>query len=674
MFGKKGFNFLSARPVRRPGKYDSHLAFTRNVFLALAVIFMVLAALVLPFWYVSDRVYVLADRGKEDLLAAQKDVETLDFDSAFRHVEDAEAEFSAAQAELKKLEPLVGLPYIGPHLVAADYLLSTGISTSSAIHDVLGIGKDIVAIARETEGLSGSLSGVMPGPATLFKDLTPAQKRQILATLASSGPKVREALAKIDVAIASFDDIPTEGIAAEFTASLAPFRAKLVTMRDGLTAALPVMEIAPGILGYPSEKHYLFFFQNNTEMRPTGGFLGVFGSILIKDAELGSVVTSDVYALDGPNESQPRPAPPAPIQKYIGITKWYLRDANWSPDFVVSSEVMKRFFREEAAVALAPNVPPPIDGVIGVTPTFAQDIIRIVGPITIEDVTFTADNLVDQLEFEVEKGFVEDGVPFHQRKDIVGKLMEEVIRRMSSLPLSRIIETLAVVERNLKEGHIVLNATAPDLQSVIIAHDWGGKLKTVQGDYLSVIDANLASLKTDAVMRKSVSYAVAPSKTGYDGKVVITYENRGTFTWKTTRYRTYVRVYVPAGTTLTGWTGAMENDKLKDPARRPGKVDVVDELGRRSFGAFISIEPGEKRSIEFRFSLAPSVVAAIRSGAYRLDVEKQPGTIANGLTLDLDFGKNLSSAVPAEDRKEWGDTRYRFSSDLRIDRMFEIGL
>jgi hypothetical protein len=674
MFGKKTFNFLSALPYRRPKKTDPLHAGLRTGAIVLGIIAIALAVVVLPFWFVSDRVYSLANSGRDELLVAQAAVEKLDFDSAYTHVQAAEDDFARAQSELKKLEPLVDFPYIGPHLKAADYLLSTGITTSSAVTDMLGVGRDIVAIARETEGLSGQLSGVMPGPATLFKDLTPGQKRDILAKLSSSVPKVREALVKTDLAIASFDDIPTEGVATQFTESLAPFRAKLVSMRDGLEAALPIMEIAPGILGYPREQHYLFFFQNNTELRPSGGFIGVIGSVTVKDAELASVVTNDVYALDGPSESQPRPVPPEPIRKYIGVEKWYLRDANWSPDFTVSAETMKRFFREEYAVINGADKVPEIDGVIAITPTFAQDLVRIVGSITIDGTTFTPENLVDQLEFEVEKGFVESGIAFHQRKDIVGKLVEEVIRRLSSLPLSRIMETLAVVDRNLDEGHVLFNATSNDLQSVILAHDWGGRLKATFGDYLMVVDANLASLKTDAVMKRSVHYVIAPSGSGYEGRVAITYENRGSFTWKSTRYRTYARAYVPAGSELVGWSGAMENDKLKDPARRPGKADVVDELGKRTFGAFISIEPGEKRTLEFRYKLAPSVVNAIKAGKYRLDVEKQPGTLSPGLTLDLDFGKNLTSAVPAEDRKEWGDARYRFNTDLRIDRLFEIGL
>lgn len=116
----------------------------------------------------------------------------------------------------------------------------------------------------------------------------------------------------------------------------------------------------------------------------------------------------------------------------------------------------------------------------------------------------------------------------------------------------------------------------------------------------------------------------------------------------------------------------MENDKLKDPARRPGTVDVTHELGKTVFGAFIAIEPQEQRTLTFKYRLSPQVVAMINSGNYLLDVEKQPGTISHGLTVDLEFDKTLRGAVPSEDRIEFGDSAYRYTTDLRIDRVFQI--
>lgn len=673
MFHRKSHNFLRARPaVTRPA-HPAVKALTVTAIVLMAVV-GVTALIVAPFWYVSENVYSRLDGGKQELLLAQQAAEKLDFASATDHVDAAEQDFALGKAEVQKLEPLSGMPFIGPHVVAADRLLTSAGSAAAAIHDVLGVAGDVVAVARETEGLSGALSGSLPDASRLFKDLSPEQKRRVLAAFADGVPDMRDALAKIDAAIAAFDEIPQQDIARQFAEPLKPFRGKLVTMRDWLTATLPIAETVPSVLGYPEAKHYLFFFQNNTELRPTGGFLGVYGLATVKDADLASIVTDDVYALDGPAEASKRPEPPGPIRKYIGIDKWYLRDANWSPDFVVSSAYMAEFFGQEAAIAYKTDVPA-VDGVLAVDPEVAKDVLKLTGPITVDGKTFTSDNVVDELEFAVEKGFTQAGVPFTERKGIVGRLVSEVIARLKAMPVSGLLEAVGVIHRDLEEGHILISMRDPALQTIVLQNDWGGKLKTVRGDYLSVIDANLASLKSDPAVGRVIAYSVAPQKDGsYLGSVRITYDHRGHFDWKTTRYRTYARVYVPQGSKLLNVLGAMENDKLKDPGRHPGTPDVVDELGRTSFGAFISVEPGEKRTLEFRFSLAPSVVQAVRDGKYHLDVEKQPGTIAHGLTLDLDFGKKLTSAEPPEDRKEWGDTRYRFTTDLRIDRAFDIGL
>ncbi|HSD12423.1 MAG TPA: DUF4012 domain-containing protein [Patescibacteria group bacterium] len=673
MFHRKSHNFLRAKAaVTRPA-HPAVKALTVTAIVLMLVV-GVTALIVAPFWYISENVYTRLDSGKTELQLAQDAAAKLDFAAAIDHVDAAQEDFTQGRAEVQKLEPFSGLPFIGPHVVAADRLLVSAGNASSAIHDVLGVAGDVVAIARETEGLSGALSGSLPDASRLFKDLSPEQKHKVLAAFADGVPDMQDALVKVDAAIASFDEIPQQDIARQFVEPLKPFREKLVSLREWLTVTLPIAETVPSVLGYPEAKHYLFFFQNNTELRPTGGFLGVYGLATVKDADLASLVTDDVYALDGPAESTARPSPPEPIRKYIGIDKWYLRDANWSPDFVVSAEVMARFFAEEAAVAYKTDVPP-VDGVLAVDPEVAKDVLKLTGPITIDGKTFTSDNVVDELEFAVEKGFTQAGVPFQERKGIVGRLVTEVIARLKAMPVSGLLQALGIVHRDLEEGHILISMRDTGLQTMVLQNDWGGKLKTVRGDYLSVIDANLASLKSDPAVQRSVAYAIAPQKDGsYVGSVKITYDHHGHFDWKTTRYRTYTRVYVPLGSKFLGVYGAMENDKLKDPGRHPGTAGMGDELGRTWFGAFISVEPGEKKTLEFRFSLAPSAVQAIRDGKYHLDVEKQPGTIAHGLTLDLDFGKKLTTAEPPEDRKEWGDTRYRFTTDLRIDRAFDIGL
>ena len=225
----------------------------------------------------------------------------------------------------------------------------------------------------------------------------------------------------------------------------------------------------------------------------------------------------------------------------------------------------------------------------------------------------------------------------------------------------------------MAEKHILVWSKNQELQTLINREGWGGEVISSAGDYLSVIDANLAGLKTDGVMDKKISYSFSPDALGnLRAKVSITYKNNGTFTWKTTRYRTYTRIYVPTGSTLIRGSGMLENDKLSNPLGRPGKIDVGEEFGKTYFGAFISVEPGKEGTLSFEYTLPEKIKNQISQGLYNLLVQKQSGTIGLPLTLNLDFGKNIKQASPPEEAKEWGNGVYKLQTDLRVDRALEI--
>jgi hypothetical protein len=232
---------------------------------------------------------------------------------------------------------------------------------------------------------------------------------------------------------------------------------------------------------------------------------------------------------------------------------------------------------------------------------------------------------------------------------------------------------MAAVRTAIAERHLIAYSSDPITQIFFERLGAAGRVRSLAkgDDGLLVVDANLGALKTDPVVERSIRYAIAPDGTnGYRGLVQLRYRNTGTFTWKTTRYRTYTRVYLPTGTTLISARGAMIHDR-SDAA---GPVDRGEEFGRQWFGAFVSIEPGHERSLTFEFSMAPSVVERIRKGSYRLIVQKQLGSVATPLTVDLDFGTPVETANPPKPSAEQGNSRYFVETDLREDREFRVEL
>jgi hypothetical protein len=432
------------------------------------------------------------------------------------------------------------------------------------------------------------------------------------------------------------------------------------------------------VLGFAKPQTYLILFLNNTEIRPGGGFIGAYGVVRVEKAAPEILKVEGTELLDNFSPQDFPSVPPEPLQKYLPIKRWGFRDSNWSPDFASSSvKAIDLFIKEKGTAA------EDVSAVIGITPTLIEEILKISGPISVNGQEFNAQNFTDKLEYEVEFGYAEQGLDFNERKKVLADLTHALMARIRGDIFKHWSQYLALAQRMLAEKHIIAYSADPETQSVLLAKNWTGEIKQTTGDYLLWVDANMASLKTDKVIDRELSYSFAlarnastsvaggPTTTGkYVGTTKMKYINKGSFTKFTTRYRTYARVFLPVGSQFISVAGSMKSD------RSPG-VGVVDqgiENGKQWFGTFTSIEPGKTGELVWQFYLAPAVVEQIKKNSYNLLVQKQAGTIANGLTLDFNFGKNIVSATPAETSGNFGDTKYFLHTDLRLDRGFKINL
>ena len=232
-------------------------------------------------------------------------------------------------------------------------------------------------------------------------------------------------------------------------------------------------------------------------------------------------------------------------------------------------------------------------------------------------------------------------------------------------------EFIELAKEMLREKQIIIYAIDPLMQNKIISGGWGGEIKQNEKDFILWADANLGALKTDLVMERELVYSLAPTTSGkFTAKVSMKYKHTGGFDWRTTRYRNYVQLFLPLDSELIKVDGAMRYEKSKEPAI----ISQGEENGKKWFGTFISIEPGQTGELSFEYYLSPQVVKMIENGEYELLVQKQIGTVEHKLTLNLDFGKNIIAADVAEKPENFGDSSYKVSTDLRLDRVFKVKL
>jgi len=195
---------------------------------------------------------------------------------------------------------------------------------------------------------------------------------------------------------------------------------------------------------------------------------------------------------------------------------------------------------------------------------------------------------------------------------------------MWQLDLKQLALAASSLHENLQNKDIIFYFPTDQYQQLALRNNWSGELRSSSADYLMVVDSNMAAYKSNQYVNRSIDYEVQKKVIGNDqfyylATVKIKYQHQGSFSWDSTRYRTYTRIYVPQGAILNYWSGAMENDR----STKPGAIDVGQEFGKTYFGAFISIEPGQSGELVFSYRL-PAYYSP-----YHLLYQKQPGSKDN---------------------------------------------
>jgi hypothetical protein len=395
----------------------------------------------------------------------------------------------------------------------------------------------------------------------------------------------------------------------------------------------PFNEYIYDIAGINAEKKYLLLFQNNTELRPTGGFIGTYGILTIENTKIKNIFIDDIYHLDSQAIGKLKNDIPAPIAKYLETPEWYMRDCNFEPGFPESMKNCIDLYKLESGDMGN------IDGVIALTPDVVGELLGVIGIQNIEGVIFEKENFTDDLQKAVELYYKERNISHWDRKDIIKSLAQSILDGLKNRSLSDYSKILDIIDENLQNKNILVYSTDSEIENILIQNNWAGEIKNKNSDYIMVVDSNLASYKSDQFIDRSVKYNIKKENEDLIAQVDITYTHNGTFSWNSTRYRTYTRILVPMGSELIETVGSMETDRTE----KPGQTDVYNLYGKTIFGTFISIEPKHSKTLTFKYKLPNGMKKYLENGSYKLFIQKQPGVEKVNYELNiLDYYSNFS--------------------------------
>lgn len=184
---------------------------------------------------------------------------------------------------------------------------------------------------------------------------------------------------------------------------------------------------------------------------------------------------------------------------------------------------------------------------------------------------------------------------------------------------------LNLVNNNLAKKNIQVYLNHPTGQELIKSLGWAGEIKDSTGDYLMIVDANLAAFKSDAVVSKNWSYTLNQEADSLKATLNLKYQHNGQYDWRTTKYRSYTRILAPLGSTFISANGPET------------KVDVYDDtsLNKTIFGYFFTVDPQKSKEIILEYRLPNKIFEQAKNSSYNLYWQKQSGSRIESAVLNL---------------------------------------
>lgn len=414
---------------------------------------------------------------------------------------------------------------------------------------------------------------------------------------------------------------------------IANIKAQFYGVSSLFVDAKPLLKQLPAILGKDKDKTYMILFQNNYERRATGGFLTSYAYFKIRDGKMQVERSSDIYSLDQAIRNHP-PAPKEILSFHKGVTQFYIRDSNISPDLPESIKLFQGLYEKTGGKL-------DYDGIVMMDAKVLVDFLTIFGDTEVSGVKFSAtkDQRCDcpQVIYTL-FDLVDRPVNYIKtdRKGILGDLMYALFYKAIGFSPSKYWGTLAqTMYQNLEEKHIQLYFKDPQLQQATEAINFAGRIRPFEGDYLHINNVNFAGAKSNLFVSEDIESKTSEKDGKLQKEVTIIYRNpyahsdcnleRGGLCLNAT-LRNWVRFYVPGGSKLIS---------LKGAAR---ETNTYTDLGKTVFENFLTVSPRGRAQVVLTYTLPDT----IKKSKYTYMVQKQGSVQKERQNLSVTVGgKNL---------------------------------
>lgn len=627
----------------------------------------ILLAIILPvkaftYYKVIDtakgKVLGASESAMADLISAGQSATDLNFNQAGQNFKNASNNFLNAQTELEKINGLI--------FSLASILPDKNMQLAAASKNILRAG--------EASANAGKNSSLAMESLFSYKE---NNTNSILENLSLYGHNAINNLNELNEAL---NQINSEIIPEDYQKQFILLKQKSDELSRGLKEFIGLVDSLGDFLGASIDKRYLLVFQNNSELRASGGFIGSFALIDFSKGEIKNIEVPGGGSYD--TEAGFLKKIKAPEALSLVRYDWYFWDANWWPDWPTSAKKLAWFYENSDGST--------VDGVISFTPTVIENLLKIIGPIDLRDKYGLIIN-ADNFWLETQKLAEQKPDITREPKKIIGDLMNKIIEELPKrLSKDNLVPLFKTIEESLSNKNILFYFTDENLQSKIDGLGWSGRIKNTTGDYLNVINSNIAGGKSDRKIKQQI---IHQAEIQMDGSIIDnliirrTHEAINREPFSGVRNVNWLRIYVPFGSELLEASGFKPVDKIffdkeivgltDDPevlaSENQAQTDelsgtkIYNEFNKTVFANWSQLDPGETIEIKIKYKLPfkltdkkqpisqnfanqllekfDSILSPNKKNlySYSLLVQKQPGMNSSTIESELKLGDNFKS-------------------------------
>ncbi len=466
---------------------------------------------------------------------------------------------------------------------------------------------------------------------------------QIIKTLEQLRSQVNQLIA-LNTEIKNQSD-KLKGWSAKIAAFTEAFQKEYLNISLNLYQAKDWLEALLAILKLPGEQHLLVILQNPSEMRPAGGFIGSHADVTIENGSVKNIVVDDIYNAD--RQMDLKTVPPKQLQSLT--TNWGARDANWFFNFPTSARKVI-YFLENSDLYKEKSIK--FLGAAAINVDILESLLEITGPIEVPQyqLTLTNQNFLREVQYEVEAG--RDKKPGQNPKKILSVVAPLILDRLTGLAENQKGLVLDILLKHSQNKDILFYFKDFTMEDLAVKTGLAGEIyatpQDFRGDYLAVVNANIAAGKTDAFINQRI---ILKSEVKIDGTVdnYLTIERKHSGQnekewWYTTDNKDFIKILSPQNSRIKEIKGNYY--KPADPQinyQRAGyeydldlqgiedsdfldrwQTELGQEMDKSYFATWFNVPAGATKKLELRYDNPYRMI--IQNGAvYKFIFDKQSG-------------------------------------------------